>query len=149
MRGRSGYRKRVNPESPAAALDRLEGEGATGCLEVDGDVRVYLVGGIPVHAEGPGTSGNSALTEALARRAAPVSFEPGPAYDGRWTIDPDAGAAPIVLPAEWPEEPEVPVEDRVQLAFRTADANPLRAVIVLGGLVLLGIVFYLAVNSRG
>ncbi|GAC1334961.1 MAG: hypothetical protein NVSMB17_17290 [Candidatus Dormibacteria bacterium] len=138
----------MNPESPAAALDRLEGEAATGCLLVD-DLRVYLVAGTPVHAEGPAATGNVALTEALTRRSATVSFEAGPAFSGGWTIDPDAGASPLVLPAEWPEEPEVPPEDRVQLAFRTADASALRAVVVLGGIVLLGIVFYLAVNSRG
>jgi len=138
----------VKLESPAAALDRLEGEGATGCLLV-GDLRVYLVAGTAVHAEGPGAAGNAALTDALTRRDAKVAFEPGPAYAGRWSIDPDAGTVPMVLPPEWPEEPEVPPEDRVQLAFRTADANALRAAVVLGGILLLGIVFYLAVNSRG
>lgn len=138
-------------ESAAAALDRLEGEGATGCLTVtttQGAIRLFVVSGTPVHAEAEGMEPADAFSAAVFGRASATSFTAGPAYAGKWTLDPDAAPA-SGGPIEWPEEPEVPAAERVQLAFRNADANLGQALAVLGGLVILGIVFFLAIHSRG
>lgn len=134
-------------ENAAQALERLELEGATGCLTVNGPegavARLYTNDGQVFHAEGPAGEGSPALSEAVGWWDATVSFDPDAPVPTKKTI----GADPpeIELPEAWPDE-EVP-EDERRFGFDNDVRSP-QAVLVLVGLLVVVVAAVLILSRK-
>jgi hypothetical protein len=128
-------------ENAAQALDRLEGERATGCLTVrsadgEGVVSMYMRAGQVFHAEGPAGEGDAALSEALGWWDGAATFNPRAKLPEKETI---GAAAAVELPGEWPEDEEVRDEERIIGIENELRAMRNRAILVLIGLALLAV----------
>jgi hypothetical protein len=133
-------------ENTAQAVERLELEGATGCLVVhgpEGEARLYLIDGQVFHAEGPAGEGNVALSEALGWWEAPTSFDAAAMLPTKKTIN--LVPAPIVLPEEFPED-ELP-EDEQHFGFENK-VNSGQAFVVLAGLAVLVVLAVLILSRK-
>jgi hypothetical protein len=136
-------------ENAAEALDRLEGERATGRLTVrrpDGGVaRLYMRNGRVFHAEGPAGEGDAALSQALGWWDAGTVFSAKARLPETETI----GVGPMLeLPAEWPEDDPVRKDEMREGIEQELKAMRNRAIVTLVGLALLAaaIVFVLSLK---
>jgi hypothetical protein len=133
-------------ENTAQAIERLEMEGATGCLVVHGpeaEARLYLIEGHVFHAEGPAGEGNAALAEALSWWEAPTSFDAEAKLPTEETIN--LAPAPIELPEEFPED-DLP-EGEQHFGFENK-VNSSQAFLVLAGLAVLVVVVVLILSRK-
>jgi hypothetical protein len=135
-------------ESPAHAIERLETEGATGCLLVEGpggeQVRVYLMLGQVFHAEGPAGEGPPALTQALSWWDARTSFDPNATLPTLETIDLSEPEV-VTLPEVWPDE--TLREDEKHFGFEN-DVSSGQALLVLACLVVVVVVAVLVLSRK-
>jgi hypothetical protein len=136
------------PESPAQAIERLEMEGATGCLRVDGPAgataRVYFMQGHVFHAEGPAGEGAPALAQALSWWEAASSFDPAATLPTRETIDLSEPEV-VALPEEWPDE-TLPEEEK-PIGFAN-DVSSGQALLVLVGLIVVAVLAILVLSRK-
>jgi hypothetical protein len=136
------------PESPAAAIERLESEGATGCLLVEGpagaQARIYLMQGQVFHAEGPAGEGRPALAQALTWREGETGFDAGATLPTRETIDLSEPEV-VPLPEEWPEE-TLP-EEVPRFGFDN-DVSSGQALLVLAGLLVVVVLAILVLSRK-
>jgi hypothetical protein len=134
-------------ENAAQAIERLEVEGATGCLTVHGpagaEARLYLVDGQVFHAEAPVGEGSAAQAQVLGWWDATTSFDAQATVPAKKTI----GVAPMApqLPEQWPDE-ELP-KDEPRFGFDN-DVRSFQAVAVLVGLVVVVVAAVLILSRK-
>jgi hypothetical protein len=133
-------------ENTAQAVERLELEGATGCLVVHGpeaEARLYLLDGQVFHAEGPAGEGNAALAQALSWWEAPTSFDAEAKLPTKETIN--FAPPPIELPEEFPEDELT--EEEQHFGFENK-VDSTQALIVLAGLAVLVVIAVLILSRK-